>query len=65
MSLFAKELLQKGTIAYKKGLYKEAEENYKKTIELNPNLVVPYNNLGVLLKGDWESNWGALVSLPT
>lgn len=51
MSLFAKELLQKGTTAHKKGLYKEAEENYKKTIEFNPNLVVPYNNLGVLLKG--------------
>jgi len=51
MSLFAKELLQKGTIAHKNGRYKEAEENYKKTIELNPKLVVPYNNLGVLLKG--------------
>jgi uncharacterized protein (TIGR02466 family) len=51
MKLIANQLLQKGTAAHKKGLYKEAEENYKKAIEFNPDLAVSHNNLGVLLKG--------------
>ena len=50
MKIDIDQLLQQGVTAQKEGKLEEAEKSYKKAIEITPDFVEAYNNLGVVLK---------------
>ena len=50
MKIDIDQLLHQGVTAQKEGKLEEAEKSYKKAIEIKPDFVEAYNNLGVVLK---------------
>ena len=50
MNSVINQILEQGALEYKNGKLIQAESSYKKAIELKPDNVAAYNNLGVVLQ---------------